>query len=72
MYLQLFYTNIVASVPLSSSINCLLIPLQEGTSKFANLDSSVKENQKRTQRRLQLQKDMVCLGSFPTLFKLVM
>ncbi|OWK08337.1 RGL1 [Cervus elaphus hippelaphus] len=33
--------------------------MKEGTSKFANLDSSVKENQKRTQRRLQLQKDMV-------------
>ncbi|KAM4655541.1 ral guanine nucleotide dissociation stimulator-like 1 isoform 3-T3 [Amazona ochrocephala] len=32
--------------------------MKEGTSKFANLDSSVKENQKRTQRRLQLQKDM--------------
>ncbi|POI30052.1 hypothetical protein CIB84_006199, partial [Bambusicola thoracicus] len=37
--------------------------MKEGTSKFANLDSSVKENQKRTQRRLQLQKDMVRLGA---------
>ncbi|XP_035748351.1 ral guanine nucleotide dissociation stimulator-like 1, partial [Egretta garzetta] len=40
----------------------------EGTSKFANLDSSVKENQKRTQRRLQLQKDTVRLGSFSYAF----
>ncbi|XP_043377125.1 ral guanine nucleotide dissociation stimulator-like 1 isoform X8 [Chelonia mydas] len=40
----------------------------EGTSKFANLDSSVKENQKRTQRRLQLQKDMgVMQGTVPYL-----
>ncbi|XP_074763144.1 ral guanine nucleotide dissociation stimulator-like 1 isoform X2 [Athene noctua] len=38
--------------------------LKEGTSKFANLDSSVKENQKRTQRRLQLQKDMGGLINF--------
>ncbi|OXB84327.1 UNVERIFIED_CONTAM: hypothetical protein H355_007210, partial [Colinus virginianus] len=53
---------------LTSSINCLLHPLQEGTSKFANLDSSVKENQKRTQRRLQLQKDMgVMQGTVPYL-----
>uniref|UniRef100_A0A8D1RTS1 Ral guanine nucleotide dissociation stimulator like 1 n=1 Tax=Sus scrofa TaxID=9823 RepID=A0A8D1RTS1_PIG len=38
------------------------------TSKFANLDSSVKENQKRTQRRLQLQKDMgVMQGTVPYL-----
>ncbi|NXV77112.1 RGL1 protein, partial [Atlantisia rogersi] len=32
--------------------------MKEGTSKFANLDSNVKENQKKSQRRLQLQKDM--------------
>ncbi|XP_075566999.1 ral guanine nucleotide dissociation stimulator-like 1 isoform X2 [Pelecanus crispus] len=38
--------------------------MKEGTSKFANLDSSVKENQKRTQRRLQLQKDMGGLINF--------
>ncbi|XP_075280219.1 ral guanine nucleotide dissociation stimulator-like 1 [Opisthocomus hoazin] len=42
--------------------------MKEGTSKFANLDSSVKENQKRTQRRLQLQKDMgVMRGTVPYL-----
>ncbi|KFV19524.1 Ral guanine nucleotide dissociation stimulator-like 1, partial [Tauraco erythrolophus] len=42
--------------------------MKEGTSKFANLDSSVKENQKRTQRRLQLQKDMgVMQGTVPYL-----
>ncbi|XP_063154504.1 ral guanine nucleotide dissociation stimulator-like 1 isoform X2 [Candoia aspera] len=42
--------------------------MREGTSKFANLDSSVKENQKRTQRRLQLQKDMgVMQGTVPYL-----
>ncbi|XP_074669711.1 ral guanine nucleotide dissociation stimulator-like 1 [Strix aluco] len=38
--------------------------MKEGTSKFANLDSSVKENQKRTQRQLQLQKDMGGLINF--------
>ncbi|XP_069911099.1 ral guanine nucleotide dissociation stimulator-like 1 isoform X2 [Oryctolagus cuniculus] len=38
--------------------------MKEGTSKFANLDSSVKENQKRSQRRLQLQKDMGGLINF--------
>ncbi|NXG61103.1 RGL1 protein, partial [Hemiprocne comata] len=42
--------------------------MKEATSKFANLDSSVKENQKRTQRRLQLQKDMgVMQGTVPYL-----
>ncbi|KFO12380.1 Ral guanine nucleotide dissociation stimulator-like 1, partial [Balearica regulorum gibbericeps] len=42
--------------------------MKEGTSKFANLDSSVKENQKRTQRRLQLQKNMgVMQGTVPYL-----
>ncbi|KAM6066225.1 ral guanine nucleotide dissociation stimulator-like 1 [Chlamydotis macqueenii] len=42
--------------------------MKEGTSKFANLDSSVKENQKKTQRRLQLQKDMgVMQGTVPYL-----
>ncbi|XP_026559048.1 ral guanine nucleotide dissociation stimulator-like 1 isoform X1 [Pseudonaja textilis] len=42
--------------------------MREGTSKFANLDSCVKENQKRTQRRLQLQKDMgVMQGTVPYL-----
>ncbi|XP_074669738.1 ral guanine nucleotide dissociation stimulator-like 1 [Strix aluco] len=38
--------------------------MKEGTPKFANLDSSVKENQKRTQRQLQLQKDMGGLINF--------
>ncbi|NXD88510.1 RGL1 protein, partial [Halcyon senegalensis] len=42
--------------------------MKEGTSKFANLDSSARENQKRTQRRLQLQKDMgVMQGTVPYL-----
>ncbi|XP_020650742.3 ral guanine nucleotide dissociation stimulator-like 1 isoform X1 [Pogona vitticeps] len=42
--------------------------MREGTSKFANLDSSVKENQKRTQRRLKMQKDMgVMQGTIPYL-----
>ncbi|XP_061859771.1 ral guanine nucleotide dissociation stimulator-like 1 isoform X2 [Colius striatus] len=42
--------------------------MKEGTSKFANLDSSVKENQKRTQRRLQIQKDMGLMqGTVPYL-----
>ncbi|KFQ37150.1 Ral guanine nucleotide dissociation stimulator-like 1, partial [Mesitornis unicolor] len=42
--------------------------MKEGTSKFANLDSSVKENQKRTQRQLQTQKDMgVMQGTVPYL-----
>ncbi|XP_023653733.2 ral guanine nucleotide dissociation stimulator-like 1 [Paramormyrops kingsleyae] len=31
--------------------------MREGTSKFASLDSCVKEHQKRSQKRLQLQKD---------------
>ncbi|XP_064415954.1 ral guanine nucleotide dissociation stimulator-like 1 isoform X2 [Latimeria chalumnae] len=38
--------------------------MKEGTSKFANLDSSIKENQKRTQKRLQLQKEMGGLINF--------
>ncbi|XP_009871779.1 PREDICTED: ral guanine nucleotide dissociation stimulator-like 1, partial [Apaloderma vittatum] len=47
---------------------CRELLMKEGTSKFANLDSSVKENQKRTQRRLQLQKDMgVMQGTVPYL-----
>lgn len=42
--------------------------MKEGTSKFANLGSNVKENQKRTQRRLQLQKDMGMMqGTVPYL-----
>ncbi|XP_055498397.1 ral guanine nucleotide dissociation stimulator-like 1 isoform X4 [Leucoraja erinacea] len=42
--------------------------MKEGTSKFANLDSSVKENQKRIQKQLQLQKDMgVMQGTVPYL-----
>ncbi|XP_077188745.1 ral guanine nucleotide dissociation stimulator-like 1 isoform X2 [Paroedura picta] len=42
--------------------------MKEGTSKFADLGSSVKENQKRTQRRLQLQKDMgIMQGTIPYL-----
>ncbi|NWR79024.1 RGL1 protein, partial [Centropus unirufus] len=42
--------------------------MKEGTSKFANLDSSVKENQKRTQKRLQVQKDMGLMqGTVPYL-----
>ncbi|XP_072367688.1 ral guanine nucleotide dissociation stimulator-like 1 isoform X13 [Scyliorhinus torazame] len=42
--------------------------MREGTSKFANLDSCVKENQKRAQKRLQLQKDMgVMQGTVPYL-----
>lgn len=34
-------------------------PRQEGTSKFASLESCAKEHQKRTHKRLQLQKEMV-------------
>ncbi|KAM6432668.1 ral guanine nucleotide dissociation stimulator-like 1 [Rhynochetos jubatus] len=34
--------------------------MKEGTSKFASLDSSVKENPKRKQRQLRLLKEMVC------------
>ncbi|XP_074763704.1 ral guanine nucleotide dissociation stimulator-like 1 [Athene noctua] len=42
--------------------------LKEGTSKFANLDSSVKENAESTRRRLQLQKDMAVMqGTVPFL-----
>ncbi|XP_041914102.1 LOW QUALITY PROTEIN: ral guanine nucleotide dissociation stimulator-like 1 [Alosa sapidissima] len=33
--------------------------MKEGTSKFASLDSCAKEHQKRSQKRLQLQKEMV-------------
>ena len=33
--------------------------LQEGTSKFASLDSRAKEHHKRSQKRLQLQRDTV-------------
>lgn len=51
-------TSLLSRVLLHHAPLCVLL-FQEGTSKFANLDSSVKENQKRTQRRLQLQKDMV-------------
>lgn len=36
-----------------------LFALQEGTSKFASLESCAKEHQKRTHKRLQLQKEMV-------------
>lgn len=32
---------------------------QEGTSKFASLESCAKEHQKRTHKRLQLQREMV-------------
>lgn len=37
----------------------LVFDLQEGTSKFASLESCAKEHQKRTHKRLQLQKEMV-------------
>lgn len=40
------------------------ITSQEATSKFANLDSNEKENHKKSQKRLQLQKNKVCLGVF--------
>lgn len=36
-----------------------LFALQEGTSKFASLESCAKEHQKRTHKRLQLQREMV-------------
>lgn len=36
----------------------LFVP-QEGTSKFASLESCAKEHQKRTHKRLQLQREMV-------------
>lgn len=51
--------SLLSSIFLHQSPLLCVSVSQEGTSKFANLDSSVKENQKRTQRRLQLQKDMV-------------
>lgn len=38
-----------------------LFALQEGTSKFASLENGAKEHQKRTHKRLQLQKEMVRL-----------
>lgn len=38
-----------------------IFPTQEGTSKFASLESCAKEHQKRTHKRLQLQKEMVRL-----------
>ncbi|KAJ8419003.1 hypothetical protein AAFF_G00005020 [Aldrovandia affinis] len=42
--------------------------MREGTSKFASLESCVKEHQKRTQRRLQLQKEMGAMqGTIPYL-----
>lgn len=37
----------------------ILLTLQEGTSKFASLENCAKEHQKRTHKRLQLQKEMV-------------
>lgn len=50
----------------------VLFALQEGTSKFASLESCAKEHQKRTHKRLQLQKEMVRLLYFtdPTLASL--
>ncbi|KAJ8277233.1 hypothetical protein GJAV_G00072900 [Gymnothorax javanicus] len=42
--------------------------MREGTSKFASLDNCVKDHQKRTQRRLQLQKEMGAMqGTIPYL-----
>ncbi|NXA89850.1 RGL1 protein, partial [Melanocharis versteri] len=42
--------------------------MKEATSKFANLDSSEKENQKKSQKRLQLQKNRgVMQGTVPYL-----
>ncbi|KAG9343140.1 hypothetical protein JZ751_014112 [Albula glossodonta] len=42
--------------------------MKEGTSKFASLESCAKELQKRTQKRLQLQKDMGAMqGTIPYL-----
>ncbi|KFW86699.1 Ral guanine nucleotide dissociation stimulator-like 1, partial [Manacus vitellinus] len=42
--------------------------MKEATSKFANLDSSEKENQKKSQKRLQLQKNKgVMQGTVPYL-----
>ncbi|XP_035270033.1 ral guanine nucleotide dissociation stimulator-like 1 isoform X2 [Anguilla anguilla] len=42
--------------------------MREGTSKFASLDNCAKDHQKRTQRRLQLQKEMGAMqGTIPYL-----
>ncbi|KAI1891639.1 hypothetical protein AGOR_G00145850 [Albula goreensis] len=42
--------------------------MREGTSKFASLEGCAKDHQKRTQRRLQLQKDMGAMqGTIPYL-----
>uniref|UniRef100_A0A8C7MTE4 Ral guanine nucleotide dissociation stimulator-like 1 n=1 Tax=Oncorhynchus kisutch TaxID=8019 RepID=A0A8C7MTE4_ONCKI len=42
--------------------------MREGTSKFANLEGCAKEHQKRTHRRLQLQKEMGAMqGTIPYL-----
>ncbi|TRZ02184.1 hypothetical protein DNTS_016301 [Danionella cerebrum] len=42
--------------------------MREGTSKFASLDSCAKDHQKRSQKRLQLQKDMGAMqGTIPYL-----
>ncbi|KAM6963202.1 ral guanine nucleotide dissociation stimulator-like 1 isoform 2-T2 [Aplochiton taeniatus] len=42
--------------------------MREGTSKFASLESGAKEHQKRTHKRLQLQKDMGAMqGTIPYL-----
>ncbi|XP_066548224.1 ral guanine nucleotide dissociation stimulator-like 1 isoform X2 [Amia ocellicauda] len=42
--------------------------MKEGTSKFASVESCVKEHQKRTHKRLQLQKDMGAMqGTVPYL-----
>ncbi|XP_072537474.1 ral guanine nucleotide dissociation stimulator-like 1 isoform X2 [Salminus brasiliensis] len=42
--------------------------MREGTSKFANLDNCAKEHQKRSQKRLQLQKDAGAMqGTIPYL-----
>ncbi|XP_015211732.2 ral guanine nucleotide dissociation stimulator-like 1 isoform X1 [Lepisosteus oculatus] len=42
--------------------------MKEGTSKFASLESSVKEHQKRTHKRLQLQRDTGAMqGTVPYL-----
>ncbi|TNN46610.1 Ral guanine nucleotide dissociation stimulator-like 1 [Liparis tanakae] len=38
--------------------------MREGTSKFASLESCAKEHQKRTHKRLQLQKEMGGLNNF--------
>ncbi|CDQ75600.1 unnamed protein product [Oncorhynchus mykiss] len=42
--------------------------MREGTSKFANLEGCAKEHQKRTHKRLQLQKEMGAMqGTIPYL-----